>query len=131
MNIKSPKTFRFLLALCLISALAVMAAPPLSSAQQSKQDFTLYNKTGMSITEMYVSPASKDDWGEDILGVDTLPNGDDTTIHFSPKERAATWDIKLVDENGKDHIRYNFNLLNVSEITVRSNGDGSWYWNWK
>ncbi len=125
---KSLKSIRLITAFS-VFALTVMLAPLV--AAQGKQDFTLYNKTGMSITEMYVSPASKDEWGEDILGVDTLANGDDTTIHFSPKERAAKWDIKLVDANGKDHIRYNFNLVDVAEITVRSNGDGSWYWNWK
>ena len=125
---KSRKTIRLIMAFS-VFALTVMLAPLV--AAQGKQDFTLFNKTGMSITEMYVSPASKDDWGEDILGVDTLENGDDTTIHFSPKERVAKWDIKLMDENGKAHMRYNFNLLDISEITVRSNGDGSWYWNWK
>jgi hypothetical protein len=65
------------------------------------------------------------------LGIDVLANGDDTMIHFSPKERAASWDIKLIDENGKEHIRYKFNLLNISEITITRQRDDSWYWTWK
>ena len=60
-----------------------------------------------------------------------LASADDTTIHFSPKERVASWDIKLIDENGKEHMRYKFNLLNISEITVTKQRDGSWYWSWK
>jgi hypothetical protein len=125
---KSPKSIALITAFS-VFALTVVLAPLVTA--QGRQDFTPYNKTGIAITEMYVSPASKDDWGEDILGVDTLANGDDTTIKFPPRERAAKWDIKLVDEKGKEHMRYNFNLLDISEITVRSNGDGSWYWNWK
>ncbi len=125
---KSPRTIRLITSLSVFTLLAILA--PLAAAQ-GKQDFTLYNRTGLAITEMYVSPAAEDEWGEDILGIDTLASGDDTTIHFSPKERAASWDIKLIDENGKEHIRYKFNLINISEITVTRQRDGSWYWTWK
>ena len=125
---KSPKAIRLVTTLSTFALLALLA--PLVAAQ-GKQDFTLYNRTGLAITEMYVSPAAEDEWGDDILGIDTLPNGDDTMIHFSPKERAASWDIKLIDENGKEHMRYKFNLLNISEITVTRQRDDSWYWTWK
>ena len=125
---KSPKAIRLVTTLSVFALLGILA--PLAAAQ-GKQDFTLYNRTGMSITSMYVSPAAEDEWGSDILGIDTLASGDDTTITFSPKERVASWDIKLIDENGKEHIRYKFNLLNVSEITVTKQKDGSWYWTWK
>jgi hypothetical protein len=125
---KSRKAIRLVTTLSVFALLAILA--PLVTAQ-GKQDFKLYNETGLAITEMYISPASEDEWGDDILGIDTLADGDDTMIHFSPKERAGYWDIKLVDENGKDHIRYKFNLLNISEITVTKQKDGSWYWTWK
>ena len=85
----------------------------------------------MAINELYVSKASTDAWEEDILGRDTLPNGESVEITFSPKEGAAKWDVKLVDDKGKDHKYYNLNLLEISEITVRSNGDGTWHWSWK
>jgi len=125
---KSPKTIKLVTAFGAFALFVILA--PLAAAQ-GRQDFTLYNKTGQAITEMYVSPASENDWGDDILGIDILANGENTTIHFSPKERAAKWDIKLVDEAGKSHWKYAFNLLDISEITVRDNGDGTWYWNWK
>ena len=125
---KTRKAIRLVTTLSVFALLAILA--PIVAAQ-GKQDFTLYNRTGMAITEMYVSPASADEWGDDILGIDTLANGDDTTIQFSYRERVAFWDIKLIDENGKEHMRYKFNLLNISEITVTRQRDGSWYWSWK
>jgi len=125
---KSRKATKLITAFSVLVLTCIFA--PLVTAQ-GKQDFTLYNRTGLAINEMYISPASADDWGDDILGIDTLDSGDDTMIHFSPKERAASWDIKLIDENGKEHIRYKFNLLNISEITVTRQRDGSWYWTWK
>ena len=128
---KSTSTLRLTSGILALLAVTAMLVTSPTSAQQGKQDFTLHNKTGLAIQELYVSPASKDDWEEDILGVDVLPSGESTTATFSPKEKAAKWDIKLVDENGKDHIRYNFNLLEVSEITVTRKNDGSWWWTWK
>jgi hypothetical protein len=118
----------------LLAAASVLVIVSLSASvasAQGKQNFTLVNKSGIAVNELYVSKASTDDWEEDILGRDTLPNGESVEITFDTKERAAKWDIKLVDEKGKDHKYYNLNLLEISEITVRSNGDGTWHWSWK
>jgi hypothetical protein len=114
-----------------LSAIALVSLFASLAHAQGKQNFTLVNKTGQAINELYVSKASTDDWEEDILGRDTLANGDSVEITFSPKERAAKWDIKLIDDKGKEHKYFNLNLLEISEITVRSNGDGTWHWNWK
>jgi len=128
MNIKSPYSTRLITALG-VFALTLMIAPLV--AAQGKQDFTLVNKSGLAINELYVSKASANEWEEDILGKDTLPNGESLDITFTPKERSAKWDIRIVDENEKEHKYYNLNLLEISEITVRSNGDGTWHWSWK
>ena len=69
---KSPKTIKPVTAFGAFALFVILA--PLASAQ-GKQDFTLYNRTGQAITEMYVSPASADEWGDDILGIDTLASG--------------------------------------------------------
>jgi hypothetical protein len=126
---KSPKSVRVMIAFSMVIALATLSSA--SFAHQGKQNFTLNNKSGQAIQELYVSKASADDWEEDILGKDTLPNGESLEITFSPKERAAKWDVRIVDDKGKEHKYFNLNLLEISEITVRSNGDGTWHWNWK
>jgi len=126
---KSPKSIRAMIAFSMVIALASLSSA--SFAQQGKQNFTLINKSGQAIQELYVSKASADDWEEDILGKDTLPNGESLEITFSPKERAAKWDVRIIDDKGKEHKYFNLNLLEISEITVRNNGDGTWHWNWK
>ncbi len=128
MNVKSPNSIRLITGLSVLALMAILV--PIASAQ-GKQNFTVINKSGKDISELYVSKASTDDWEEDILGQDTLPNGESLEITFSPKERAAKWDVKMVDDKGKEHKYYNLNLLNISEITVRDNGDGTWHWSWK
>ena len=59
------------------------------------QDFVLVNKTGYDIDEVYVSPANAKHWGDDVMGKDTLDNGDKVTIQFSHKEKECDWDMKI------------------------------------
>lgn len=105
-------------------ALLLMLVP--TAFGQGKQDFTLINKTGLTISELYVGPSSSDDWGEDILGQDTLDDGASTEIVFNPRTRSAKWDLRIVDENGKAYSWYNINLLEISEITLYYKNGKTW-----
>ncbi len=93
---------------------------------QGKQDFTLHNETGVEINSLYVSPHSADDWQEDVLGRDTLPSGESVTITFSPKERAAMWDLKVTDGSGNSIEWENLNLLEISEVTLHYKDGRAW-----
>ena len=105
-------------------ALFLMLVP--NAFGQGAQDFTLVNKTGLTISELYVGPSSSNDWGEDILGQDTLDDGDSTEIIFNPRTRSAKWDLRIVDENGKAYSWYNINLLEISEITLYYKDGKTW-----
>ncbi|MEO6846253.1 MAG: hypothetical protein ABI443_02795 [Chthoniobacterales bacterium] len=103
----------------LIKALALFTVLGLSlfgagKAMAADQDFELHNNTGFEIHEVYVSPHSSDDWGDDILGKKTLADGKSADITFSPKAKAEFWDIQIVDENGK---KWEWEKLKLTEIT--------------
>jgi hypothetical protein len=96
------------------------------AAEGGKQDFTLHNQTGVEIHALYVSPHDQDDWGPDILGRDTLPSGESVDITFSPKEKAANWDLKIEDQDGNSIEWESLNLLEISEVTLHyQNGKGT------
>ena len=118
-------SLRGLTVLAGLFALSMILMPAASA--QGRQDFTLVNKTGVAINELFIGPNSSDDWGDDILGTDTLASGDSTDIVFDPKTKAARWDIQLIDENGKKHTKYDINLIQVGTIIVTSKPDGTWY----
>ena len=85
---------------------------------QGAQDFTLINKTGVEIYALYVTPHNAKDWGDDILGVDTLvPNGT-VDITFSPREKAKFWDLRVEDEDGNFIEWGRLNLLEISTVTL-------------
>ncbi len=104
----------------IIAAAALCAAITLPQlALAGAQDFTLVNKTGYEIGEVYVSPAKTDDWEEDVLGQDVLPDGDRVDISFSRDTDACLWDMKVVytvDNTTAEWER--FNLCEVSKIKI-------------
>ena len=89
-----------------------------STAQEGKQDFTLVNQTGVEIDKLYISPHNADDWQEDILGQDTLPNGQSVDIKFHRNEKAAMWDLRIEDKQGNAIEWENLNLLEISKVTL-------------
>ncbi len=85
---------------------------------QGAQDFTVVNKTGVEINALYVTPHDAQDWGEDILGADTLPVNQELDITFAPKERAKLWDLRIEDEDGSFIEWDSLNLLTISKVTL-------------
>ena len=115
------RPLRVLMAVCLLALVVNLPAHA-----QGKQDFTLVNQTGVEIHELYVSPHSSDDWEEDVLGQDTLADGESVAIHFSPKERAKLWDLKVVDGKGNSITWENLNLLEISDVTLHYKNGKAW-----
>jgi hypothetical protein len=100
-------------------ALVAVASITLGAAQQRRNlDFTLVNKTGLDIVEVYLGPTSQDEWGKDVMGKDILENGAKVDITFSSTETECNWDLKIVDEN-EDEIEWmKLNLCTANEITL-------------
>ncbi|HST50959.1 MAG TPA: hypothetical protein VLJ61_03030 [Pyrinomonadaceae bacterium] len=115
---------RVALTLAIICAFSMLVAA--TAFAQGKQDFTLHNQTGVEIHELYVSPHSSDDWEEDILGRDTLADGESVDITFSPKEKPKLWDLKVVDGKGNSITWESLNLLEISEVTLHYKNGKAW-----
>ena len=88
---------------------------PACLAGANDYTFTLINKTGFEIIDLYFSPATRGDWGDEVLTVDTIPNKDKMKIHLSRIEKADIWDIVVNDENG---VSYKWPGLKLAEITT-------------
>ena len=86
---------------------------------QGRQDFTLVNRTGYTIDEVYVAPSKSDDWQNDVLGQDTLDNGQRVRIRFPTRVRTCQWDLKVVYSDQEEAEWERFNLCEVSTITLR------------
>lgn len=102
----------------LFVALSVGVLLQQGSALAGDQDFTLHNETGVEIHNVYVSAHSVNDWEEDILGKDTLPDGEAVEISFSPKENADNWDLQVTDKDGNSITWENLKLTEITDVIL-------------
>ena len=75
------------------------AASPAAPTEGAKS-FLLVNSTGVDIHALYITPSTSKDWQDDILGRDTLPDGERTEIKFERGEKAPLWDMRIEDSEG-------------------------------
>lgn len=102
-----------------LSATVLLSCLVTTIAQaEGQQDFKLVNKTGYTIAELYVSPSKINNWQDDVLGKDVLPNGGATDVTFSREEDTCHWDLKVVYQDGAGAEWDAFNLCEVSEIEL-------------
>lgn len=104
----------------LLAAMFVMAFASVAFA--GAQDFVLVNNTGYPIYVVNVSPASSNDWQNDILGSQVLGNGQYCEVTF-PTNGVQYWDLQAAFEDGSSLSWYNIDLLSVAQVTL--NGDGT------
>ena len=99
-----------------VSVAAFLAVATVSGA--ADLDFTLVNATGVEIHQLNVSPASADEWEEDILGDTTLPDGVSVDVQFAGGSDACLWDIRVIDGEGVEIYWEGINLCEVSRVTL-------------
>jgi hypothetical protein len=95
-------------------------------------DFTLANKTGYDIDEIFVSPADADDWGDDVLEEDILPNGKSFEIEFDSDYEAILlafdidkYDLMVTYEDGSTDEWYDLKLETINQITLTLDKKGN------
>ena len=104
-----------------VLAFSVVAAVSLAGAGRAlagDQDFTVHNDTGVTIKELYVSPHSTDDWEENVLGKDSLKDGEEQEITFPKREKTENWDLKIVDSDGNSVEWANLKLTEITDVTL-------------
>jgi hypothetical protein len=105
---------------------AVMAAllvAGVAVVRAAIQDFTVTNKTGFTITALYVSETDNDDWEDDVLGEDVLANGKSTDISFHGYSgKACKFDIRIDDEDSTQWIVEDINLCETHKVTFKKSG---------
>jgi len=98
-----------------------------ASADDAKQDFKLVNKTGYELKALYVAPSKSDDWQDDVLGQDTLDDGQTVNVHFSPKTKTCIFDLKVVyTDDDSSAVWQKIDLCSVEKITFSTRSTIAW-----
>lgn len=111
-----------------LTAVVLFAACVLASPLMAgKQDFEIVNKTGKTISGIYVSKTSTTDWEENLLEKDTLKNGETFDVSFE-KEKSCKWDMLIVHSNGDKAVFAEMNLCEISKVTLKYEGGNPVYY---
>lgn len=100
---------------------ALLAGLTLSSQSSLAQnaDFQLVNKTGYSISEVYVSPSKSRSWGRDILGRHIIDDGEAWNLSFPHSKSQCVQDLKIVFEDDNSSVIWDgFDLCEIHKITL-------------
>jgi hypothetical protein len=100
------------------AALMTLAAGLVSTAAPAVQDdYAVINKTGMTITHLYLSPTKDDKWGDDILEKDVLADGEECGIEFDKDDDECAYDIKIIDSKKQEWTVTNVDLCKYTKVT--------------
>ncbi|MDR0448659.1 MAG: hypothetical protein LBH07_08315 [Treponema sp.] len=89
----------------------------LALSAQNLPTIRIVNNTGYPIYGLFVSPASSDVWGEELLGEEILEDGQTITYRLpQPLNQENKYDIMLVDEDEDCYKKWNLTLTNNARI---------------
>jgi len=77
-----------------------------------------------TISKFFISPTSVNDWEEDVLGVDVLPDGESVDITFGRGEGSTLFDMKVVDSDNDSYEWFKIPLDEVNTLTLGFNKSG-------
>lgn len=87
----------------------------------SIQNFTVVNNTGIVIYDLYVAYANEEEWGEDMLGQETLGDGESLEINFEGyTDEQCSFDVMIGDTEGNYFWLQDVNLCEIHELEFTS-----------
>lgn len=104
------------------------SAPPAGQAQAAGSalpsktlTYTVANKLGESVQELYISSVEDADWGEDLLGEELLEADRTKDIETSV---GAEVDVLFTDDSGTEHELFELVLAEGCTLTLENTEDG-------
>lgn len=87
------------------------------AATAANRHVDIINKTGMTLKHFYASSTGSSNWEEDILGRDTIANGETFDIDIDDGTGACRFDFRAVFQNGSESVKRNINVCEISTFT--------------
>jgi hypothetical protein len=91
------------------------AAPEPAPAPLAELDLLVVNRSHSTVTQLYVSPTSADEWGIDRLAGDTLPVGKSVRVHLArPPE--CRFDVQVIYDDATREESHGVDLCRNRQI---------------
>ena len=102
-----------------LSLLVFFVVFSVSAQKKTGPRITLKNSTGYEVSEIYISPADSEAWGDDYLVNTTLDDGDSFTVNLPrPLSEVDTYDFQFVDIEGDSYTQFDVVVKSGSLIEM-------------
>jgi hypothetical protein len=110
--------------LFLFALVAVISLFSVKNSSAQALTFDVVNNTGVTLVDVFVTPAEQNNWGNDILPNNLFENGSTISVTI-PADYGSTcmFDMKITDLAGS-HITFT-NIDACKLIKLQINGDGT------
>jgi hypothetical protein len=112
---------RALIAALVGAALVGSAAASPAAAQSNDPSFRVVNRTPDVVQEVYASPSTQQNWGQDRLGADVVRPGASHIVRL-PADGNCVYDLRFVYQGGRSEERRNLNTCNLTDVVLGGGG---------
>ena len=112
---------RALTAALLGAALIGSSAALPVAAQSNDPSFRVVNRTSNVVQEVYASPSTQQNWGQDRLGNDVVQPGASYIVRL-PADGNCVYDLRFVYQGGRSEERRNLNTCDLTDVVLDSGG---------
>lgn len=106
-------------AAALFGVLANALAP--AAAQHADPSFRVGNRTSEVVQEVYASPSTQPNWGQDRLGAEVIQPGADHVVRL-PADGNCVYDLRFVYQGGRAEERRGLNTCDVTDVVLGAAG---------
>lgn len=109
-----------------LAALIIVGGMSDTASAANWRSMEVYNNTGYTIRELYITAREQRDWGQDLLGSNVLYNGGRTSMSYDANYQY--YEIKIVLSDGSTHQWRGDSALNFygsTMLVLSNNGDGT------
>ncbi|MDR3538963.1 MAG: hypothetical protein P4L71_20885 [Acetobacteraceae bacterium] len=99
-----------------IAALAVLSLIT-GVANAADRRVEIVNTTGRTMTHFYASRVGADSWEEDILGEETVGNGESFRVNLNDGTGACRFDFRAVFQGGAALVKRSVDVCSISRFT--------------
>jgi hypothetical protein len=107
---------RALVAALIGGALIGASAAP-AAAQSNDPSFRVVNRTADVVQELYASPSTQQNWGQDRLGSEVIQPGASYIVRL-PADGNCVYDIRFVYQGGRSEEKRSLNTCNLTDVVI-------------
>ena len=109
--------------LFLFAMMAVLSLFSVKNTSAQALTFDVVNNTGVTLVDVYVTPAETSHWGNDILPNNLFENGSTITVTI-PADYGTTcmFDMKITDAVGGSITFTNIDACKLIKLQINSDG---------